>query len=104
MRNVECGMFYPYAQGQIMKSEFRDKKIHLLTPFSPFRNRHSAFRILYPHICTSKYPLLYHRHKIILKFFTDGDLFIGDVNVVILYFMKLFGIDNIGIMHAHKWR
>ena len=52
----------------------------------------------------SKDPLLYHSHKIILKLLADGDLFIGDIDVVILYFVKLFGIDDIGIMHPHKGR
>jgi len=51
-----------------------------------------------------KYPLLYHRHKIVLKLFADGDLLIGDVDVVILYFMELFGIDDIGVVHPHKGR
>jgi len=51
-----------------------------------------------------KYPLLYHRHKIVFKLLADGDLLIGDVDVVILYFMELFGIDDIGVVHPHKGR
>jgi len=42
-----------------------------------------------------EYPLLDHRHKPVFKFFADGDLFIGNINMIILYFIKLFGVYNV---------
>ena len=60
--------------------------------------------LLFAAAITSKLIPVNHLHKPLPELFTNRYAFIGNIDVVVFYFIELPVIYNIRIMHPYKWQ